>query len=321
MLNRMEGMDFIKKSLETNLFFLRIMKEHLYFASAAFTLKNVRLLPMIMSLINDYDELLLNTIALSGGIIDQETLQAGDIITPYTLRAEMKTMQYAGLPINTDITNIEAAMMNKNETTMNNSRIEESVYMLNQNIINLLRETIRLQGQIMDNVMSCNMFSFVFPTMLHHVTEEAKHYLEHLLKIQNNQDQMNEEDKAMHLEFWNDKMKEHADFLHSFIDHNDPLFPATHEFSNEFNELTNAAKEAMNNVLLVPQVTQESLEATTEIRDYKVNVAMNSLMCQLKSIMLPLFADHILREANHYLKSLKEFSTMNGANQSIKYYG
>jgi hypothetical protein len=314
-MDRMDKMDFVRESLETNLFFLRIMKEHLYFASAAFTLKNVRLLPMIMELIRNYDELLMRTLSLSQGIVGPETLQSGDIITPYTLNAEMKTQQYAGLPINTNITMLETRLLSGNNN-MNEPMIEQSVYMLNEQIIDLLRETIEVLNSVINNVLSCNMFSFMYPTLLEHVAEETEHYLEHLQKIQNGQHEMDTNSQAMHLEFWNEKMKDHADFLHSFLDPSEPLYPISHEYSNMFSELTEAATEALENSSLVPQVTMESLAATNNIRDYKVQVTMNSLQCKLKAMILPLFSDHILREANHYIKSLNKFTSHQNNNHS-----
>ncbi len=307
-MDRMDKMDFIRESLETNLFFLRIMKEHLYFAGAAFTLKNVLLLPMIMELINKYDELLMKTISLSQGIVGPETLQAGDIITPYTLSAEIKTQQYAGLPINTNITGLETRLMNSNNN-MYNPMIEQSVSMLNDQIIDLLIETINVQNSVINNVLSCSMFAFMYPTLLEHVTEEAEHYLEHLQKIQNGQHEMDTKSQAELEEFWNSKMKDHADFLHSFLDPSEPLYPISHEYSNMFRELTEAATEAIENSSLLPQVTMGSLAATNNIRDYKVQVTMNSIQCKLQSMILPLFSDHLLREANHYLKELNKFTS------------
>lgn len=310
-MDRMDKMNFVRESLETNLFFLRIMKEHLYFASTAFTLKNVRLLPMIMDLIGKYDELLMRTISLSQGIIGHETLQTGDIITPYTLNAEMKTQQYAGLPINTNITMLETRLANGN-SNMYDPMIEQSVTMLNEQIIDLLIETIEVQNTVINNVLSCSMFTLMYPTLLEHVTEEAEHYLEHLQKIQSGEHMMDANTQAEHEEFWNSKMKDHANFLHSFLDPSEPLYPISHEYSNMFRELTEAATKAIENSSLLPKVTMGSLAATNNIRDYKVQVTMNSLQCKLQSMILPLFSDHLLREANHYLKALRKFTSENG---------
>jgi hypothetical protein len=158
MLNKM---DYVRQSIETNLFFLRIIKEHLLFASAALTLKNSNLIPALMDLKNEYEELLINTIRLASGVINPKTLMMGDIVTPYTLRAEIETQNYTGLPINTDITMLEADLMRNTNypNNLNNPMIEQSVYMLNQQIINLLRDTIQAKKVLLNNVLSCKMFT------------------------------------------------------------------------------------------------------------------------------------------------------------------
>jgi hypothetical protein len=54
-------------------------------------------------------------------------------------------------------------------------------------------------------------------------------------------------------------------------------------------------------------VTEASLRATRNIRDFKATGTEGLLECKIKSIILPLLADHTLREANHYLRLLKIF--------------
>lgn len=58
---------------------------------------------------------------------------------------------------------------------------------------------------------------------------------------------------------------------------------------------------------MVSQVTANSLEATTAIRDFKAQGTEGILNCQVKSIIIPLLGDHTLREANHFLRLLKSY--------------
>jgi hypothetical protein len=48
-------MEYVKQSIETNLFFLRIIKEHLIFAGAAFTLKDANLVPTLIEMKNKFE--------------------------------------------------------------------------------------------------------------------------------------------------------------------------------------------------------------------------------------------------------------------------
>lgn len=53
------------------------------------------------------------------------------------------------------------------------------------------------------------------------------------------------------------------------------------------------------------QILQTSLYATEEIRSFKTKATEGLLACRIKSIIPPLLADHVLREANHYLRLMK----------------
>jgi hypothetical protein len=54
-------------------------------------------------------------------------------------------------------------------------------------------------------------------------------------------------------------------------------------------------------------VTEESLRATRQIRDFKQQGTQGLIDCKIKSTIIPLLGDHVLREANHYLRLLKMF--------------
>ncbi len=49
-----------------------------------------------------------------------------------------------------------------------------------------------------------------------------------------------------------------------------------------------------------------SLETTKRYRDFKEAGTEGITGCEIRSIILPLLADHVLREANHYLRLLRE---------------
>ena len=55
----------------------------------------------------------------------------------------------------------------------------------------------------------------------------------------------------------------------------------------------------------ITKVTDNNLKATKQIRDFKEQATKGLLECKIKSIIIPLLGDHVLREANHYLRLLK----------------
>ncbi len=52
-------------------------------------------------------------------------------------------------------------------------------------------------------------------------------------------------------------------------------------------------------------LTKKTLQETEKYRDFKMAGTKGINDCEISSIILPLLADHVLREANHYLRILE----------------
>ncbi|HPU58460.1 MAG TPA: DUF2935 domain-containing protein, partial [Candidatus Avimonas sp.] len=87
------------------------------------------------------------------------------------------------------------------------------------------------------------------------------------------------------------------------------LIMAANNFANEFDELTMAAKQAMDKQIMAGNVTEDSLNATMDIKEFNTQGTQGLLDCKIKSIIIPLLGDHVLRESNHYLRLLKMFKS------------
>jgi hypothetical protein len=108
--------------------------------------------------------------------------------------------------------------------------------------------------------------------------------------------------------FWNRIMAAHAKFLRGLLDPTeDELINMSNNFGREFDKLTMEAREAMNQSVPLSKVTDDSYKATLAIGKFKEQGTVGLLECKIKFIIVPLLGDHILREANHYLRLLKIF--------------
>lgn len=298
--------EFVKQSLALHLFFGRIMKEHSFFLEIGFTPKDGNYTNQADSFRKAYDTLLANAIALSNGTVSQDVLQSGEVVTPYTLQAEMVSSYYTGVRIQTELTQSESGLSGDGMT--NDSMLEQRVYYLNDSAINLTNSLIQFKANILSNVLSCQMFTVNYPLLIDHIMREAKLYVSMLQKLQSRQD-VNLENEAFEQEsFWNRIMAEHSKFIRGLLDptEND-LFIAANNFGNEFDQLTNEALQAMDRTIPIRKVTADSLDATVRIRDFNTAGTQGLLGCKIKSIIIPLLGDHVLRESNHYLRLLKVF--------------
>jgi hypothetical protein len=300
-------MEYIKKSLETHLFFARIMKEHAFFLQTSFTQRDKEFQNAAEILRAEFDTLLAEAVSMSSGVVGNEVLNSGEVVTPYTLNAETATSFLTGVRIRTDITTAELGLLNRMEATAD-TVLQQKVFTLNQKAIGLITRLMQFKSTVIANVKACKMYTHNYPHMVEHILDEARHYLDMIRKLQSG-DEAGVKDQAYEEEaFWNNIMAEHAEFIRGMLDPTEKaLFEKADDFAHEFQSLTDEVKEAAGNNAPIGQITSESLNATREIRDFKAQGTAGILQCQIKSVIIPLLADHVLREANHYLRMLTIF--------------
>ena len=302
---------FIKQSLGLHLFFARIMKEHSFFLEVGFTPRDANFTQEADAFRMEFDGLLGEAISLSNGVVNPDVLQSGEVITPFTLNAEMATIYFTGIQIPTHLTQAEAELMGGGATSVN-SMLEQYVSALNQRAINATAALIQFKTNILSNVLSCRMFTFNYPLLITHIIREAELYLQQLRRLQN-REEINLEREAYELEFfWNRQMAEHAKFIRGLLDPTENnLINHADSFGNEFDQLTAEAQAAMDATAPLTRVTDDSIKATEDLRNFKAQGTQGILACQIRSIIIPLLGDHVLREANHYLRLLKTFERSN----------
>lgn len=299
--------EYIKQSLGLHLFFGRIMKEHSFFLEAGFTSKDSQFTEQADAYRRAFDSMMSDVVALSDGAVNQDVLNSGEVITPYTLQAEQATVFYTGVQLATGITQAEANLSGGG--VISNPVLEQRVYTLNEEAIRLVSGLIQFKTHVLNEVLACRMFTFNYPLLIDHILREAKLYLATLQKLQSRAD-INLEQEAYEQEvFWNRIMAEHSKFIRGLLDptENDLIIRAN-DFGNVFDALTAEATQAMNRALPLAGVTADSLAATQQIREFNTAGTQGLLGCKIRSVIIPLLGDHVLRESNHFLRLLRMFS-------------
>ncbi|WP_099189579.1 DUF2935 domain-containing protein [Tepidibacter mesophilus] len=297
--------EYVKQSLDINLFFLRILKEHAIFIEASLPPKNHDIAEQARIITRNLEFLLSETANLSYGIVSLNN----DMLTQYTYEAEKATSFLTGIPINTNITKAEMSLDNKYNSHNINPKIVNYVCNLNNSAIKVAQDIIKLKTYILDNVLSCRLFTANYPLLIEHILREAKFYVNILRKLQTRTNPNTVETALKQEAFWNQIMAEHSKFIRGLLDPSEEeLFNISNDFGNEFDELTKDALNAVNNISKLPTLTKETKEATEKLRDFKAQGTKGILDCKIKSIILPLLGDHVLREANHYLILLDSYT-------------
>ena len=191
------------------------------------------------------------------------------------------------------------------------SAIVDQVAALNNNAIAVTQAISDFKVGLLQDVLSCRTFSHSYPLLMDHVNREAQFYLKALQKIQNRVPFNLVRDAVEQEAFWNRIMGEHAKFVRGLLDPTEELlFDKAHRFGKEFDQLTAEALSLNENINRLPQVTGKSIRATSAIRNFKRSGVEGILGCKIKITALPLIADHMLREANHYLRMLNTFNQL-----------
>lgn len=294
--------EYIALSLELHLFFARIMKEHAIFLKAGFTAKNLKLAKEADAYKVSFEKVLDEVVRLSNGNVNNSLLKSGEVITDYTLSAEKKTEEYTGIKINTKITNMEKDL-EQGKVSESNSKLLNSVKKLNGRTIKLLDDFINFKKRVLSDVVCCRIFTANYPSLIEHVIEEAKMYRCHIEDIEENNSIYKTYNKNIEL-FWDEIMMEHALFMRGLLDPSESdLIAESNKFANEFDELIKDLEYTAKD--MIGNISTETLAKVTRLRDFKKDGVKGILGCKVKSLILPLLADHVLREANYYIRVLK----------------
>lgn len=327
----------VRLSLETHLFFARIMKEHSFFLEAGFPGKNGDYIRRADYFKNGFEGVLARAVELVDGFVGDAVLSSGELFTQYTLKAEEQSAFLTGIGLNTRITRAQQNMWGGGSAQTcgerNGSRerscgarngcegrscsarqagslsgsIARQVERLNQQALRLVDGLILFKEEILAEVKACRLFTANYPLLIEHILREAKLYrcwIRKFLGVESEECRCLPSVEV----FWNQIMMEHALFIRGLLDPSEEkLIFMADSFALDYRRLLEEAKRKENAAM---ELTARTRAKTMEYRDFKAAGAKGLTECKITSIILPLLADHVLREANHYLRLLQECSAV-----------
>ena len=222
---------------------------------------------------------------------------ANEMITKNTLEAERKTSDLAAIKIDTNITQKQQHLTSR--VTNVNQQLVNTISNINRQTLPLIKNLIEFKTDILNSVLSCKMYTTNYPLLIEHIIHEAKMYYNLLTRIENRQffDEHYIHEQEL---FWNDIMKEHAEFIRGLLDPSEKeLILTANRFAQEYEAIIQQANNYPANL------TNVSLNETLNFKDFKIAGEEGILNCKIRSIIVPLLADHVLREANHFIRILR----------------
>lgn len=336
--------NYVIKSLEVHLFFARIMKEHSLFLKAGFTPANQAFANKAEFFMKEFDKLLCQAVAIANSAVRNEVLCSQEVVTDFTALAEKQTERFTGIHINKELTLRELRLNGIDcNCEINLENKCSIVRRINQSALRLIDGLIAFKEGVLKNVLQCQMFTQSYPLLIEHIIREARQYRCHINILEKDGDLCDESVKEAEA-FWNQIMMEHAMFIRGLLDPCETeLFNSADSFAKEYAQLINTSCNSHNKAIasateinrnlhskniqseanrnmygraFMPEADTnkaphskptmpDSLELTIKFQGFKQASVQGIQQCKIRSIILPLLADHVLREANHYIRILK----------------
>ncbi len=302
--------EYARLSLEAHLFFARIMKEHSFFIETALTAKYKNNKEKARFFMLKFDRLLAEALAVSAGAIGPDAGAADEIVTPHTLNAELSSSFFTGIPVNTEITQREIAFTRNIKMTFL-PKIEEKVYVINQNAIILTAALVNYKKKLLIDVLASRVYLSMYPSLLIHMIEEAKQYIG-ILQMLQKYENPNEYCGILEQErFWNDIMYEHMEYVRGSLDPiGCEMLETCDTLAREFRINAQRAKSDEAQETFEDEFAKRSLDLLRETKDFMGKWTEELLKSKIQALVLPIVADHTFREANHYYRLLRAFEKM-----------
>ena len=286
--------DYVVDSLELHLFFARIMKEHSLFLKAGFTPPGAAFARESEMFLRRFEAILSRAVSLSNNIVRRCVMDSGEVFTRFTDRAECQTQRLTGIAIDRQLTARAMCLQGSDcgaELCISPS-LAAQVRRLNRDALVQVEGLISLKERILKQVSSCCLFAVNYPLLIEHILREAKLYRARLRELEGMKDCGCPEGCGDE-EFWNRIMMEHALFIRGLLDPcEETLIASANGFAGDYKRLLEGSGRGGTE------------ELTRKFRDFKVAGTQGIEECKIRSVILPLLADHVLREANHYLRIL-----------------
>lgn len=183
------------------------------------------------------------------------------------------------------------------------------VRQLNEESIELVQGFRNFKRNLLILIINCKISGFNFPLLVDHIAREAEYFMRTLKKFNKGilepiQDAIINENV-----FWLRIMMEHSRFIASLLDQSERnLVQTALKFGDDFETLLNQARDVESMLYrkqptypIIGKMNKDSEDAATELRNFKAAGLELIKTCQIRNVINPLLADHVLREADHFL--------------------
>ncbi|WP_301170637.1 DUF2935 domain-containing protein [Brevibacillus nitrificans] len=168
--------------------------------------------------------------------------------------------------------------------------------------------------KVLGLILHCKILGNNFPLLVDHVSREAAYFMKRLEQL--NTGTLDALPDAVINEnvFFLRIMADHAKFINHLLDPSErKLVEQARDFSHDFDQLLfqaidlDSMRPQSQTQPLLDQFVDQNRVSVRQLRDFKKTAHELIEACRIKSIIPPLLADHVFREASHFLEILDSF--------------
>lgn len=172
----------------------------------------------------------------------------------------------------------------------------------------VVSEFYRYNRRLLHLVLTCQLPGSNFALFFDHLSREAEYFLL-LLSAMGSDRPLYQTAGAREVAFWLRLMAEHSEFIFHRLDPSErTLLEATGDFAGEFDELYLQGRDFVSmlrgetdEVPSFRRFLQDARVSTIRLRDFKRAAETLIAECRLVGLVPALLADHVRREADHFL--------------------
>ncbi|MCR8986966.1 DUF2935 domain-containing protein [Brevibacillus laterosporus] len=187
----------------------------------------------------------------------------------------------------------------------------------NAQILPYVNQIWAFKRRVLGLIISCQIGGNNFPLLVDHISREAAYFAKRLEQL--NTGTLDPLPDAIINEnvFFLKIMADHAKFINHLLDPSErKLVEQARDFSHDFDQLLYQAIDLdsmspqSQTVPLLSQFVDQNRVSVRQFRDFKKTARDLIEACRIKSIIPPLLADHVFREASHFLEILDAFEVV-----------
>lgn len=188
------------------------------------------------------------------------------------------------------------------------------IYNFNNTVYNAVSHIWTFKRKVLGLIIHCKIGGNNFPLLVDHISREANYFRNRLKQL--NTGTLDPLPDAIINEnvFFLRIMADHAKFINHLLDPSErKLVEQAKDFSHDFDQLLfqaidlDSMRPQSQTVPLLDQFVDQNRISVRQLRDFKKTARDLIEACRIKSIIPPLLADHVFREASHFLEILDTF--------------